>query len=692
MRDSHQHPIVKKTLTKKLLFKKFIRPLRLEILKGIYMRIKNFTFFTAIIAIFALAIPQNTYSQVYQFENPGFEQWDGGNNDEPTGWNSYPSANCTMWVGCGTAKEKRHERSNDTRPGSTGQYSCLIYAKSVLGVVANGALTSGQMQLVSLNTSSASNGNRTIQNNNDFNHRLNAKPDSIVFWAKVVNSSNASQACCHLYIHDNFDLQDPLGGNTDPNYKSHIIGMVPSYNFANNGSTWQRHSAPIRYDGDSCRCTNDPEYILITFSTNYLAMQGANNDKLYIDDIELIYNANLSSITVNGTNIPNFNQNTTDYYVDVPCGSTNYISATTASPRASYSTTLSADGNTATINVTHGDKAKTYTVHYRGIVTNQISDEICKGDSYSQNGFTLPMQNNAGTFNHSNSYPLANGCDSVVELRLTVNDTYTTNIDLTICESATYNFFGQELNQTGTYQHLLTSQHGCDSTIKLNLRVDDHYQVNIPEHICDGGDEYHGNGFNIEYSEIVNRTNNIIFDTLFFAAGSVGNICDSIVVLRLEVGRIDNIELIDSIEIDTDYTNNGFEIAAIHEDGDYTFTQTLTNDEGCDSIVTLTLKVLPKPVIPEPEPTPEIVNFEIFPNPTSSGQITVRANYDITKDIYEYQIYNEMGMFMDSGIIDSMDTIIDVSKYNSGYYYLKVLVGDKKAQKKRKAIKFMVAK
>ncbi|MBQ1732040.1 MAG: hypothetical protein II037_07500, partial [Bacteroidales bacterium] len=80
------------------------------------MRIKNFTFFTAIIAIFALATPQNTYSQVYQFENPGFEQWDGGSADEPTGWNSYPSANCTMLVGCSTAKQKRHERSNDTRP------------------------------------------------------------------------------------------------------------------------------------------------------------------------------------------------------------------------------------------------------------------------------------------------------------------------------------------------------------------------------------------------------------------------------------------------------------------------------------------------------------------------------------------------------------------------------------------------
>ena len=643
------------------------------------MRIKNFTFFTAIIAIFALATPKNTYSQVYQFENPGFEQWDGGNADEPTGWNSYPSANCTMLVGCSTAKQKRHERSNDTRPGSTGQYSCMIFAKSVLGVVANGALTSGQMQLVSLNTSSASNGNRTIQSNNDFNHRLNAKPDSIVFWAKVVNASDGSQACCHLYIHDNFNLQDPLGGNEDSNFKSHIIGMVPSYNFTNNGSTWQRHSTPIRYDGDTCRSTNDPEYILITFSTNYLAMQGANNDKLYIDDIELIYNANLSSITVNGQNIPNFNQNTTEYYVDVECGGTNYISATTASPRASYTTSLSSDGKTATITVNHGDKTKTYTVHYHPAVTNQIADHICKGDSYSQNGFTLPMQNNAGTFSFSNSYPLANGCDSVVELNLTVNPTYNTNVDLTICSSATYDFHGQIVDQPGTYYTTLTSQYGCDSTITLNLAVDSYYQVNLSEHICEG-DMSTTPGFEGRADAGI--------DTLFLTAT---NSCDSLVVLVLEVGRIDNVELEDSIEVDNEYSNYGFDIAAIHEAGEVTFTNTLTNADGCDSIVTLRLKVLPKPVTPEPEPTPEVVTFDIFPNPTSTGQITIEANYDITKDIYEYQIFNEHGMLMDTGCINSKDTFVDVSKYNSGYYYLKVLVGDTvKAQKKRKAIKFVV--
>lgn len=647
------------------------------------MRIRNFTFFIAIIAIFALAIPQHTYSQVYQLENPGFEEWDGNSpTGEPTGWNSYPSANCTipLGIGCGTAKQRRHERSTDVRPGSTGHYSCKIYSTGALGVIANGALTSGQMQLASINTSSSDNGNRTLQNNNEFNHRLNAKPDSIVFWAKVVNASEASQACCHLYIHDNYDLQDPLAGNQS-GYKAHIIGMVPSYNFSNNGSTWQRHSTPIIYnDGDICQSTNSPEFILITFSTNYIAMAGSAGDELYIDDIELIYNANLSSITVNGQNIPNFNPEITEYYVDVECGGTNYISATTVSPRANQPViSLSADGQTATINVTHGDKAKTYTVHYHSVIKNQITDHICKGDSYSQNGFTLPIQNNAGTFTfNSNSYPLANGCDSVVELSLKVHNTYTTNVDLTICESATYNFFGQILDQPGTYYKTLESRYGCDSTVVLNLNVDSYYQVNLNEHICQG-EIYSEHGFE-------GRTDAGI-DTLRLTAT---NQCDSIVVLFLEVGRIDDIQLFDSIEVDNEYSNYGFELAAIHDDGEYTFTNTLTNTDGCDSIVTLNLKVLPKPVVPSDE-TPDDIKFEIFPTPTSTGQITVRANYNITKDIYEYGIYNEHGMMMDNGYINSTDTTIDVSKYNSGYYYLKVLVGDKKAQKKRKAIKFMVA-
>ncbi len=687
------------------------------------MRIKNFTFITAIIAIFALAIPQNTYSQVYQFENPGFEDWPGADDSEPTGWNSYPSANCSLSMACSTAKRTRHQRSTNVRPGSTGQYSCRIYATStnliIATVVANGALTSGQMQLVSASATNTGNGNRTITTNEEYNHRLNAKPDSIVFWAKVNNASDASFACCHLYIHDNYNLQDPLGGN-QAGYESHIVGKVPSYNFTNttggvavDNSGWRRHSSPIYYD--DCP-SNDPQFILITFSTNYLAMAGSGGDELFIDDIELIYNANLSAIEVNGQIIPGFNQNTTEYYVDVECGSTNNLNVTTASPRATATTTLSPDGKTATINVTHGDKAKTYTIHYRSVVTNHISDEICKGDSYSQNGFTLPIQNNAGIYTYNNSFHLSNGCDSVVELNLNVHNTYTINQDLTICESATYDFHGQIINQPGTYQAFLTSRYGCDSTVVLNLDVKNFYQVNLNEHICEG-EEYNGNGFE-------GRTNEEPV-TLYLTAA---NGCDSLVTLFLEVGRVDNIEYYDTIEVGNWYENteygfasnttcyiyidstssirfdidrapkyeNGKEITyewdeTISSDSIINIIKILENEEGCDSIVTLRLKVLPKPVTPEAEPTPDFVSFEIFPNPTSS-QITVEANYDISIDVYEYHIFNEQGMLMDIGYITSKDTLIDVSKYNSGYYYFKVIFEDKKEQKKHKALKFMVAK
>ena len=638
------------------------------------MKNKNIFFALAILAIFAFVNPQNIYSQVYQFENPGFEQWDGDSNDEPTGWNSYPSANCTIIAGCNTAKAKKHERSTDTRPGSTGSYSCKIFSKSVLGVVANGALTSGQMELGSLSMSSNSNGNRTITNNEAFNHRLNAKPDSIVFWAKAVNASNTSLSCCHLYIHDNFSLKDPLEGNSGTEYLQHIVGKVPSYDFTNEGSTWKRHSTPIEYDGCTC---NDPQFILITFSTNKNAGGGSGGDALYIDDIELIYNANLSSITVNGINIPNFNQNTTEYYVNVECGATNYISATTASPRASYSTSLSPDGKTATINVSHGDKSKTYTIHYHGATTYQISDHICKGDSYSQNGFTLPMQNNAGTFNFANTFQGSNDCDSVVELTLNVHNPYTTNVDLTICESATYNFYGQTLSQAGTYQHILTSKYGCDSTIVLNLLVDSYYQTNLNAHICDG-ELYNENGF-----ERIDAG----MDTLRLVAT---NHCDSLVVLHLEVGRIDYVEISDSVEFDTKYDAHGFDIEALANEGVYTFSNTLTNTDGCDSIVTLTLKVLPKP-LDEEIIVPEIITFEIYPSPAINGEITILGNYEIKNEKYDYQIFNIQGKLMAEGTITSRETTVDITNFNGGYYFLKVLVGTPKEQK-RKAIKFMVAK
>jgi len=357
---------------------------------------KRLTFLCVAVMVTAALIfsSETSFSQVYQLENPGFEQWDGGSNDEPTGWNSYPSANCTIsgiinigGVACSTAKSKRHEKSTDVRPDATGDYSCKIYSTSALGFIANGALTSGQMQLAEADMSSTANGNRTLSTNEEFNHRLNAKPDSIVFWAKVVNASNTDSACCHLYIHDDYDLQDPLTGNSS-GYENHIVGAVPAYNFTNNGSTWQRHSTPILYDDYE---NDDPQFVLITFSTNAIPGGGAANDALYIDDIEFIYNPIRHEFS------------------ETACGSFTW------------------DGSTYNES---GDYVKTYegtprdsivTLHLT--INNSVTNEITET---AENSFTWNNQEYTTSGDYTQTFDAANGCDSVVTLHLTIN---TTGID-----------------------------------------------------------------------------------------------------------------------------------------------------------------------------------------------------------------------------------------------------------------------
>ena len=50
---------------------------------------------------------------------------------------------------------------------------------------------------------------------------------------------------------------------------------------------WERKSVPFAYVGPS----SNPEYILITFTTNKTPGGGSAGDEVFIDDVELIYNS-----------------------------------------------------------------------------------------------------------------------------------------------------------------------------------------------------------------------------------------------------------------------------------------------------------------------------------------------------------------------------------------------------------------
>ena len=76
----------------------------------------------------------------------------------------------------------------------------------------------------------------------------------------------------------------------------------------------------------------------------------------------------------------------------------------------------------------------------------------------------------------------ASGCDSIVELHLTVNDPYYHYERHDIYEGETYNFFGQDCTTGGTYTHSATTPAGCDSITEILLVV--HPLIDTTATVC----------------------------------------------------------------------------------------------------------------------------------------------------------------------------------------------------------------
>ena len=197
-----------------------------------------------------------------------------------------------------------------------------------------------------------------------------------------------------------------------------------------------------------------------------------------------------------------------------------------------------------------------------------ISGTICQGEIYEAGG---------SDFTTSGIYTLnlqtINGCDSTVVLDLTVNDSYNDALSERICFGETYTLGDSTFNATGVYDILLTSVDGCDSLINLTLTVDDDIQTNLTEVLCFGA--------TYELGDSIYTTTGIYNNTFTSING-----CDSLVVLDLTVG-------------DEVLTNIAEELCfgATYELGDSIYTTTgiynniFTNINGCDSTVVLDLIV-----------------------------------------------------------------------------------------------------
>ncbi len=94
------------------------------------------------------------------------------------------------------------------------------------------------------------------------------------------------------------------------------------------------------------------------------------------------------------------------------------------------------------------------------------SDSICAGSTYLFHGQSL---NQAGVY--VNTLQNILGCDSVVTLQLFIVQPSFTAISASICSGDSYDFNGQNLTVAGQYSLTIPSVFGCDSLVQLTLTV-----------------------------------------------------------------------------------------------------------------------------------------------------------------------------------------------------------------------------
>ncbi|PHN00862.1 gliding motility-associated C-terminal domain-containing protein [Flavilitoribacter nigricans] len=142
---------------------------------------------------------------------------------------------------------------------------------------------------------------------------------------------------------------------------------------------------------------------------------------------------------------------------------------------------------------------------------------ICEGETFTYQDSTYDQ---AGTFPYI--LQTASGCDSLVNIVLTVVPTQTVAVDSTICAGETVQIGNSVYNTTGMYRDTLPSGIGCDSVVVLDLEVVQDIIVSLDTVICRGD------------SLVVNGQ--AYYDTDNFQVTLPSSrICDSIVMVNLRV-------------------------------------------------------------------------------------------------------------------------------------------------------------
>jgi predicted metallopeptidase len=230
---------------------------------------------------------------------------------------------------------------------------------------------------------------------------------------------------------------------------------------------------------------------------------------------------------------------------------------------------------TATLETVNGcDSVVVMTLTVNPTATATDARTICASElPYTWNGVTFTQ---AGT--QVAHLQTVTSCDSAVTMTLTVNPTYTVTDTKTICASELpYTWNEVVFTQAGSQTVTLETVNGCDSVVTMTLTVNPIYAVTDTKTIC--------------ASELPYTWNEVVFTQAGTQTATLETVngCDSVVTMTLTVNPIYNVtdaQTICASELPYTWNEVVFTQAG-------TQTATLQTENGCDSVVVMTLTVNP---------------------------------------------------------------------------------------------------
>ncbi|MFN8245202.1 MAG: T9SS type B sorting domain-containing protein [Ferruginibacter sp.] len=224
----------------------------------------------------------------------------------------------------------------------------------------------------------------------------------------------------------------------------------------------------------------------------------------------------------------------------------------------------------------------------------------------------LPYIWNSQSYNAGGNYTVtltgSNGCDSIPRLTLTVLTVRTSLTTASVCTNQLpYIWNSNSYNNSGTYSVTLTGSNGCDSIARLQLTVNPVVNSSSTVSTCNNQLPYIWNG------QSYNSTGTYSV-TLTSQAG-----CDSVATLHLTVNNtsISTTALtVCSSQLPVNWNGQSY-----NSSGSYTVT--LTNSAGCDSLATLNLTVNQTPGAPTVTSPVNYCQYQPAAPLTASGTNTI---------------------------------------------------------------------